>query len=102
MFAGKWNKRGAFETLTDSNIADSHIQSLPLEASWAAKYAGLSERAAIDLVSRNIEKIMGIDAKEESRDIVVFEGNPLEYGASVVLSLDGDEKSVMDCWPEAE
>jgi hypothetical protein len=26
------------------------------------------------LVSRNIEKILGIDAKEESRDIVVFEG----------------------------
>jgi imidazolonepropionase-like amidohydrolase len=94
--------RGAFEKLTSSHIADSHIQSLALEASWAAKYAGLSERAAIDLVSRNIEKIMGIDAKEESRDIVVFEGNPLEYGASVVLSLDGDDKIVMDCWPDAE
>jgi len=84
------------------HIADSHIQSLLLEASWAAKYAGLSERAAIDLVSRNIEKILGIKAKEESRDIVVFEGNPLEFGASVVVSLDGDDKSVMDCWPDAE
>jgi hypothetical protein len=54
------------------------------------------------LVSRNIEKIMGIEIEEDSRDIVVFEGNPLEYGASVVLSLDGDDKSVMDCWPDAQ
>jgi hypothetical protein len=45
---------------------------------------------------------MGIETKEESRDIVVFEGNPLEFGASVVVSLDGDDKSVMDCWPDAE
>ena len=44
---------------------------------------------------------MGIEIREESRDIVVFEGNPLEFGASVV-SLDGDDKSVMDCWPDAE
>jgi hypothetical protein len=54
------------------------------------------------LVSRNIERILGIEAGEESRDIVVFEGNPLEFGASVVVSLDGDDKIVIDCWPDAE
>lgn len=33
---------------------------------------------------------------------MVFEGNPLEFGASVVLSVDGDDRSVMDCWPESD
>ena len=54
------------------------------------------------MVSRNIETILDIKTKDESRDIVVFEGNPLEFGASVVVSLDGDDQSVMDCWPDAE
>ena len=75
---------------------ESHIHNLPLEASWAAKYSGLSDKAAIDLVSRNIEKILGL---KKSEDIVIYEGNPLEFGASVVLSLDGDDGVVMDCWP---
>ena len=72
-----------------------------MEASWAAKYAGLSEREAVNLVSKNIEEILGLEIKEE-RDIVVFEGNPLELGASVVITIDGTDKSVMDFWPEVE
>lgn len=75
---------------------DSHIHNLPLEASWAAKYSGLSEKSAVDLVSRNIDEILGL---EKSKDIVVYEGNPLEFGASVVVSLDGNDGTVMDCWP---
>lgn len=82
----------------DIPIGDSKIHNLPLLASWAAKYAGLSETAAIDLVSRNVEKILRLD---ETRDFVVYEGNPLEFGASVVLTIDGDDKRVVNCWPEA-
>lgn len=80
---------------------DSHIINLPLEASWAAKYAGLSDHAAVDLVSRNVEEILGLDIKEESRDFVVFEGDPLEFGASVVMSVDGKDGRVVTCWPES-
>jgi hypothetical protein len=31
----------------------------------------------------------------------VYEGNPLEFGASVVLAFDGDDGVVATCWPEA-
>ncbi|KUJ07432.1 composite domain of metallo-dependent hydrolase [Mollisia scopiformis] len=81
--------------------SDSHIHNLPLEAAWAAKYAGLSSNDAINLVSRNIEQILSLDVKEDSRDFVIYEGNPLEFGASVVLSIDGDDGMVATCWPEA-
>ncbi|KAJ9301850.1 hypothetical protein DTO271G3_716 [Paecilomyces variotii] len=78
--------------------SDWHLHSLGIEASWAAKDAGLSSQNAVDLVSRNIEQILDIPV---SRDFVVYEGNPLEYGASVVVSVDGDDGSVTTCWPEA-
>jgi hypothetical protein len=52
-------------------------------------------------VSRNIEEILGLDVKEESRDFVVFQGNPLEFGASVVIAVDGEDRRVMGCWPES-
>ncbi|KAF8851484.1 hypothetical protein BDZ45DRAFT_808264 [Acephala macrosclerotiorum] len=81
--------------------SDSHIHNIPIEAAWAAKYAGLSSKQAVDLVSRNIEKILSLDVKEESRDFVIYEGNPFEFGASVVLSIDGDDGVVATCWPEA-
>ena len=81
---------------------DAHIFNLPIEAGWQAKYAGLSDRAAVDLVSRNIEDILGLKVDEEKRDFVIFEGNPLSGGASVVLAVDGDDGEVATCWPEAE
>jgi hypothetical protein len=56
----------------------------------------------VDLVSRNTEEILGIEVKEEERDIVVFESNPLEFGASVVVSIDGSNMSVMEFRPEAK
>lgn len=80
---------------------DSHIHNLPIEAAWAAKYAGLSSRDAVNLVSRNIENILKLDVHEESRDFVVWEGNPLEFGASVALAFGGDDGVVATCWPEA-
>ncbi|KAN0106170.1 carbohydrate esterase family 9 protein-like protein [Hyaloscypha variabilis] len=80
---------------------DPHLHNLPLEASWAAKYAGLSSKDAINLVSRNIEQILGLDVKEETRDFVVFEGDPLQFGASVVLAFDGQQGDVSLCWPES-
>lgn len=84
-----------------SDIGDSHIHNIPIEAAWAAKYAGLSSKQAVDLVSRNIEKILGLDVKEATRDFVIYEGNPLEFGASVVLSVNGDDGTVATCWPSA-
>ena len=84
-------------SLTEPPVGDSFVHNLLLEASWAAKYAGLSEKQAVKLVSKNVEDILGI---ERAKDIVIYEGNPLEFGASVVLALDG-EGNVDECWPDA-
>ena len=81
---------------------DAHIFNLPIEAGWIAKYARLSSHAAVNLVSRNVEKILGLDVQEESRDFVVYEGDPLEFGASVVASFDGASGEVTTCWPESQ
>jgi hypothetical protein len=56
----------------------------------------------VNLVSRNIEKILDISVDENARDFVIYEGNPLEYGANVVLSVDGDDGSITTCWPESQ
>ena len=85
----------------NTETGDSHLHNLHLEASWAAKYAGLSSKEAVNLVSRNIEQILGLDVNEESRDFVVFEGNPLQFGASVVIAFDGQDGCVSLCWPES-
>lgn len=79
---------------------DPELFSLPLEASWAARHAGLSSRAALALVSENLEKILQLP---KNRDVVVWEGNPLEFGASVVLVLDGEGGvKGLGCWPESQ
>lgn len=74
----------------------SFIHNLLHEASWAAQYAGLSDDQAVSLVSSNLEEILGL---KRSTDMVVYEGNPLQYGASVVLGVDGDGRGVVQCWP---
>jgi hypothetical protein len=86
---------------TNDAKGDSHIHNLPIEAGWAAKYAGLSSDAAVNLVSRNVEDILGLEVQEETRDFVVYEGNPLEFGASVVAAFDGVTGRALTCWPEA-
>jgi hypothetical protein len=84
----------------NQGTVDSHVHNIPIEAGWAAKYAGLSSKEAVDLVSANIEKILGLDVKGK-RDFVIYEGNPLEFGASVVLAFDGQDGLVSTCWPES-
>jgi hypothetical protein len=87
-------------TTAKQGTVDSHVHNIPIEAAWAAKYAGLSSKEAVDLVSTNIEKILGLDVKGK-RDFVIYEGNPLEFGASVVLAFDGEDGLVSTCWPES-
>lgn len=52
-------------------------------------------------MSRNVEEILGLEVEETKRDFVVWEGNPLEFGASVVLGVDGEDGVVSLCWPES-
>lgn len=89
--------------------SDSKVHGLAQEARWAGKFAGLSDREAIALVSTNIEAILGIGSKrtanggEDSQryrgDFVVWEGDPLRGEGSIVVSVqDGEE--IADCWPD--
>jgi hypothetical protein len=55
----------------------------------------------VDLVSRKIYEVLGLHAAS-SKDFVLSEGNPLEYGATVVAAFDGDDGKVVSCWPSAE
>jgi len=75
----------------------------------------------VDLVSKNLEDILGLkkapktgkkgksmdmEVKGEGilagGDFVVWEGNPLEFGGSVAVSVDGESGTVMDCWPDVQ
>lgn len=79
--------------------SDSHIHNLPHEAAWAGKYAGLSNKRALDLVSTNVEEILGLP---KNKDIVIYEGDPMGgLGASVAMVVDGEGGGVSMCWPEA-
>lgn len=38
---------------------------------------------------------------ENKREFVIWEGNPMEFGGSVVLSFDSEAGMVGTCWPES-
>ncbi|KAJ0282272.1 hypothetical protein CBS470a_007862 [Colletotrichum nupharicola] len=123
----KWEKKNSFagpplspspaQVLIDAGVlvalavrGDSKVHGLAQEAQWAAKFAGLSEKEAIKLVSTNFNKILGLEkyrkgdspaGNKYSRDFVVWEGNPLRGEGSVVLSVQDDGK-IGDCWPDYE
>ncbi|SPJ88910.1 uncharacterized protein FTOL_12805 [Fusarium torulosum] len=58
----------------NSFIGSFRIHDLGPEAGWTAKFAHHDENEAIRLITSNIETILGL---APSRDLVVFEGNPL-------------------------
>lgn len=93
---------GVLTGLSITGLGDSQIHNLPLEASWAGIYAGLSPEDSISLVSMNVEKILCLHVEEHKRDFVVYEGNPLQFGGSVAVTVDGETKKVVECWPEAQ
>lgn len=62
-------------------------------------------------MSRNIEEILGLGIKDDERDWVVWEGDPLQYGAGVVLIVERgagagagavrEAGRIVGCWPES-
>ncbi|KAH7066491.1 hypothetical protein FB567DRAFT_542242 [Paraphoma chrysanthemicola] len=86
---------------------DSKIHGLAREAAWAAKWAALSDRQAIGLVSWNFDSILRLSASDVAvegyfrHDWVLWEGNPVKGEGSVVLSVDSD-RIVGDCLPNVE
>ncbi|OJJ54511.1 hypothetical protein ASPSYDRAFT_159752 [Aspergillus sydowii CBS 593.65] len=84
---------------------DSKIHGLAREARWAGKYAGLSDKDVIALVSTNIEKILGLHSgfgagdSANEHDFVIWEGDPLRGEGSVVAAVQEDGR-IADCWPD--
>ncbi|KAI0900121.1 composite domain of metallo-dependent hydrolase [Annulohypoxylon nitens] len=74
---------------------NNHIRNSIWEASWVA---GPGNRSlALDLVSKNIEDILQLP---RSRDFVVYEGDPFNFGARVALIFE--EGKVRSCYPEVD
>ncbi|KAJ0161710.1 hypothetical protein CTA2_5709 [Colletotrichum tanaceti] len=118
-----WEKRHTFagpplspspaQVLIDAGVlvalavrGDSKVHGLAQEARWAAKFAGLTEKEAIKLVSTNFDQILGLRREENppvrekyAGDFVVWDGNPLRGEGSVVVSFQDDRK-IGDCWPD--
>lgn len=74
---------------------NNHIRNSIWEAAWISGPGNQS--LALDLVSKNIEDILKLSRTE---DIVLYEGNPFEFGARVVLSFE--EGKVRSCSPETD
>ncbi|KAI1102341.1 composite domain of metallo-dependent hydrolase [Jackrogersella minutella] len=74
---------------------NNHIRNSIWEASWVA---GPGNRSlALDLVSRNVEDILRLP---RSKDFVVYEGDPFNYGARVALIFE--EGKVQSCYPDPD
>jgi hypothetical protein len=64
---------------------DGLVTTLYWEAGWAAKGTELRERDVVGLISTKVEEILGIKwENHEQGGHVLFEGNPLDFGANVV------------------
>jgi len=65
---------------------DGLLTTLYWEAGWAAKGTGLLERDIIGLISTEVEDILDIKwNRREQGGHVLFEGNPLDFGANIVV-----------------
>jgi len=63
---------------------DGLVSTMYWEAAWAAKGTGLTEKDVVELISTKVEEIAGIKWKDSADGgHVLFEGNPLDFGASV-------------------
>lgn len=100
-YASAWDERRALtgapltngtavDALVDAGVAvgigladDYVVRDLGLHAGIAYRNSGgkISEREALELVSGNLYKMLGVD--EPEGDVVVFEGSPLEISGRV-------------------
>lgn len=80
------------------------------EAAWLLRGRGVGDteadldtgldaerRAAIAMVTSNMRQIFGLPV-QDAAEFVVYEGDPLEYGASVALIVE--QGVIQRCWPD--
>lgn len=56
------------------------------------------------LATEEVQKILGLEQTAGTEDFVIWEGNPLQHGASAVLIVGqgGTDAGEGGCWPEVE
>lgn len=74
---------------------NNHIRNSIWEASWIAGSGNHS--LALDLVSKNVETILRLP---RSNDLVVYDGNPFEFGARVALIFENGR--IQACYPNVD
>lgn len=73
-----------------------HVEDILWEASWT--FGGKNPKVAMDMVTRNVDKMFGLDGS--TKDVVIHEGNPLDLGSRIALVLEAG--AVQRCWPDVE
>ena len=83
---------GVKVALANYEDRNNHVRNALWEAAWVAGPA--NDSLALDLVSLNLEEMLGLP---KMKDLVVYEGNPFQFGASPALIFESG--SVKRCWP---
>jgi hypothetical protein len=86
------SEKTAFQILVEHGVDvalggwdDGLITALYWEAGWAAKGTDLREKDVVGLISTKVEEILGIKWDNQAKGgHVLFEGNPLDFGASIM------------------
>ena len=86
---------GVKVAISNWDETNNHIRNSAWEAGWVAGPGNHS--LPLDLVSKNVEDILRVSP---TSDIVVYEGNPFEFGARVALMFE--EGRVQDCYPDVD
>ena len=85
-------RHGVKVAISNWDDTNNHVRNSAWEAGWVA---GPGNRSlALDLVSRNIEESLMLP---RTKDIVVYEGDPFEFGARVAVLFE--EARVHSCYP---
>lgn len=86
---------GVKVAISNWDDTNNHVRNSAWEAGWLA---GPRNRSlALDLVSKNIEDILRLP---RTRDVVVYEGDPFEFGARVAVMFE--EGKIQSCYPDAD
>ncbi|KAF2787592.1 composite domain of metallo-dependent hydrolase, partial [Melanomma pulvis-pyrius CBS 109.77] len=83
---------GVKVALSNWDDTNNHVRNAIWEAAWIA--GPRNESLALDLVSLNLEEMLGLP---KMADLVVYEGNPFQFGASAALIFESG--SIRSCWP---
>ncbi|KAJ5703988.1 hypothetical protein N7493_011126 [Penicillium malachiteum] len=89
--------------IAQAHWADSGIHLLAIDAGFAKRTTDLTAQQAVDLVSRKVNEILRLDkhASSQQEDFVIYESDPLEWGAAAVLTVDGSLNSIVESWPDS-